>query len=286
MFARFSYTWQLMQASWSVLKRDKTLILFPLFSSIACILVVLSFTTPFFFVDLRSWAHSSRHLTQGERIEMYAYIFAFYFVNYFVITFFNVGIISCACLRMIGEEPTFAGGLRVAFQRIHLIAGWALVSATVGLVLKIIESYNKRIGRIIAEVLGAAWTIVTFLVVPVLVVEKKGPIAAFKESVALLQKTWGTQLIGSFSFGLILFMFLIPGFIVIFFATYLMAAVSIPLGLLLIGLVVAYILALALVQSTLHSIFQAAVYMYTQGVPDETHSFSMQLLRDSMYERQ
>ncbi len=201
-----------------------------------------------------------------------------------MITFFNVGVISSAVVLMAGGEPTFGGGKRAAIQRIHLIAGWALVSATVGLLLKIIESYNKRFGRIVASVLGAAWTIVTFLVVPVLVVENKGSIDALKVSLALLKKTWGTQVIGNFSFGLIFALLFLPGFLAIFFSIFLFATASGVLGLIVLGAAVTYILALALVQSTLHSIFQAAVYMYTQGVTDETHAFPVKLLRGAMYD--
>ena len=285
MFARISYTWEVMQASWSVLKRDKQLVLFPLISSIACLLVLISFLVPAAVIGLHDFKSSSGHFTQQQQILGWAFLFAFYFVNYFVITFFNVGVVSSAITRMAGGEPTFAGGMRAAAQRIHLIIGWALVSATVGLILKMIESSHKQVGRIIAGLFGAAWTIVTFLVVPVLVVENKGPFDALTESVKLLKKTWGTQIIGNFSFGLIFALLMLPAFAAIFIAAYMTAAISATLGLLVIGLAIVYILALALIQSTLHSIFQAAVYMYTQGIPDETRAFPVTLLRDAMYDR-
>jgi hypothetical protein len=285
MFARLSYTWEIMGASWAVLKRDKALVFFPLISSVACLMVIASFAMPLFFVDLHMLKGSLGNLTPQQKIAGWAYLFAFYFVNYFVITFFNVGIVSSAVVLMAGGEPSFSGGIKAALQRVHLIAGWALVSATVGLILKIIESYNKRFGRLIASLLGAAWTIMTFLVVPVLVVENKGPIESLKESLVLLKKTWGTQLVGNFSFGLIFTLLFLPAMMVIFFAVYLMAAVSPVVGFLVLGLAIAYIVGLALVQSTLHSIFQAAVYMYTQGVPDMTHAFPVKLLNEAMYEK-
>jgi hypothetical protein len=283
MFERISYTWSLMGASWSVLKRDKALILFPLFSSIACILVVASFVAPLFFVDLHAFSVPDSHLSQGQKIMGWAYLFAFYFVNYFVITFFNVGIIACAVSRMAGGEPSFTDGLNAAMKRIHLIAGWALVSATVGLILKIIESYNKKIGRIIAGLLGAAWTIVTFLAIPVLVVDNKGPIEAVKESASLLKNTWGVQLVGNFSFGLVFFLLFLPGIAAVIFAFSLMGHSS-TLALMILGTAVTYFIVLALIQSALHSIFQAAVYMHTQGVPDETRAFPVQMLKGAMYQ--
>jgi hypothetical protein len=284
MFTKLSYTWEIMQASWSVLKRDKAMILFPLFSGIACLLVLLSFAAPFILVYLPALKGSLGHLTPQQRLFGWAYLFSFYFANYFVITFFNVGIVACAVVRMAGDEPTLGTGLRAATRRLHLIAGWALVSATVGLILKLIESYSKKFGRIIAGILGAAWSIMTFLVVPVLVVENKGPVDALKESLTLLKKTWGTQLIGNFSFGLIFVLLMLPAFLVIGFSVYLMSAASATLGLTVLGLAIIYILALALIQSALHSIFQAAVYMYTQGMSDVTHAFPVKLLRDAIYD--
>ncbi len=129
-------------------------------------------------------------------------------------------------------------------KRIHLIAGWALVSATVGLILKIIESYNKKIGGIVASLLGAAWTIVTFLAIPVLVVDNKGPIDSLKESASLLKKTWGKQLAGNFSFGLIFFLLFLPGVAAVMFGMSIMHGSS-PLGLMIVGTAVAYFLVLA-----------------------------------------
>lgn len=283
MFAKLTYTWELMLASWAVLKRDKTLILFPLFSCAACMVVIASFIVPVAinFPALKGAVATAGHLTPQQRVIGWAYLFAFYFVSYFVITFFNVGIISCAAWRIAGEETTFAGGMRAAFGRIHLIAGWALVSATVGVILKILSSH-KRVGQIVSGVLGAAWTIATFLVVPVLVVENKGPIGALKESMTLLKKTWGMQLVGNFSFGLLFFLLLIPGLAMAPFSIYLMGTVSSVLGITVLAVGIVYIIALALIQSALHSIFQAALYMYTQGVTDPTGAFPGNLLGGAM----
>jgi hypothetical protein len=283
MFARISYTWELMGSSWAILKKDKALVLFPLFSGISCLVVIASFIIPLFVMDIPA-LHGKATPTQADKFAGYAYLFGFYFVNYFVITFFNVGIVACAASRMAGGEPTFAGGFREAVKRIHLIVQWALVSATVGLILKIIENYNKKIGRFVAGLLGAAWTTITFLVVPVLVVEDKGPIDALKESATLLKKTWGTQLVGNFSFGLIFSLLMLPGLAAGAAGFFLMASTSAFLGLMLIGVAVTYVIGLALIQSALQSIFQAAVYLHTQGVPDATRAFPVKLLRDAMNE--
>ena len=122
--------------------------------------------------------------------------------------FFNTAIIACAINRLQGGEPSVGYGFSVAMSRIHLILGWALLSATVGLALRIIEDRSERVGQFVTGLLGMAWTVMSYLVVPILVVEQKGPFAALKESSVLLKKTWGERLVGNSSFGLIFFLLL------------------------------------------------------------------------------
>ena len=108
--------------------------------------------------------------------------FAFYFSTYFVIIFCNSALISCAMMRFNGQEPSVGDGFRMAMSRLPQIFAWALVSATVGMLLKVIENAHEKVGYYISMLLGAAWSIMTFFVVPVLVVEKTGPFEAVGRS--------------------------------------------------------------------------------------------------------
>jgi hypothetical protein len=189
-------------------------------------------------------------------------LFLFYLANYFVITFFNTAIVSCAMLRMAGGNPTVGDGFREAAARLPQIAGWALLSATVGLILRIVEDRSEKIGRIVAGLLGMAWTVVSFMVVPVLVAERKGPFAALKGSTELLRKTWGEQLVGNFSFGLIFGVLGLPAFGLIIFGLFIGNTVALVLCVVLAAI---YLVALSLIQSALQSIFQAAVYLYAHN---------------------
>jgi hypothetical protein len=252
MFARIAYTWRLMGASVEVLKKDKELLFFPLISSVCCLLVLASFATPIFLT--RAW--------EGAPLGplYYAVMFAFYFCNYFVITFFNAAIVGSAVMRLSGGEPTFGDGLRAALSRLPQILAWAALAATVGLVLRVIEERSKRIGQLVAGLMGAAWSLATFLVVPVLVVEEKGPIDALKKSTSLLRKTWGDQIVSGASFGIIFFLLALPGFGLMFGGFFL----GVKVGLFGLALGVVYVLLLALVHSALQAIFEAAVYLYAE----------------------
>src|SRR6266487_1004413 len=139
---------------------------------------------------------------------------------------------------------------------------WALVSATVGLVLRIIENRSEKVGRFVAGLLGMAWTLVSFLVIPILVVENKGPLKALSESTQLLKKTWGEQLVGNFSFGLIFFLLGIPPVALVVLGFFSGSGAAIGLCVAAAGI---YLIVLALVQSALQAIFQAALYFYARN---------------------
>jgi len=263
MFAKIGYTWDLMKASWDVLKKDKSLLVFPLLSGLSCLIVMASFALPLWLSGTvqASRQNGALHLQAIH----YIVLFAFYFCNYFVITFFNVAMIACALERMAGGEPTIAFGFGAAASKLPAIAGWSLVSATVGMILRLIAERSDFIGSLVAGLLGGAWTLVSYLAVPVMVAEGLGPIAALQESGRLLKKTWGEQLISSFGFGLIFGLLAIPGFALLFGGIAGGVAAhswSLAVGLVLLGIF--YLLALALINSALQVIFQAAVYRYAR----------------------
>lgn len=171
MFERLSTGWAMAKQSFQVLKLDKELLLFPILSGLACVLVLASFATPFLtgMIDL-----PEGDLTTAQQITYSVLGFAFYFVSYFIIIFFNSALVACAIIRLKGGDPTVRDGIGASMARLPQIAGWALVSATVGMILKAIESRSERVGEIVASLLGMAWSITTFFVVPILVVGNWG----------------------------------------------------------------------------------------------------------------
>ncbi len=278
MLDRIGYTWQLMGASWNVLRRDKRLLIFPALSFIACVIVTASFAVPMFATGF--FRPPGPHGGQSSTVLYYGILFLFYICTYSVAFFFNAAIVACAVRSMRGEEATPGDGLRIAASRLHAIIGWAVVSATVGLALRIIEDRSKKVGAIIAGLLGIAWSLMTFLVVPVIVVEGKGPIEAVKVSAGAIKRTWGEQVVGNFSFGLIFFLLAIPGIVGIV-AGVVVASTTAALGFVLIGAAVLYLLALGLVSSALAEIFRAAVYLYAARIATPA-GFAPHLLDNAM----
>jgi hypothetical protein len=275
MFERIATSWELAKSSWHVLRTDKKLIVFPILSGIAATLVTATFVVPFLFQP--QWAgwqmnqQANGGFNGGFQPQWWFYVilFAYYFCNYFVIIFFNSALISCALLRFHGEEPTIGDGLRAATSRLPQILAWAAVSATVGVLLKLVENVHERVGEIVSAILGTVWSVITYFVVPVLVVEKVGPIEAVKRSMSLLKKTWGEALVGHWGVGLIVFLMMIPG-ILLFIIGAMLCMANPAVGLVVLGLAIVYLLIAGAAGSALHGIFLAALYQYAAygEVPD------------------
>lgn len=259
---KFERSWRLMVASWNVLKQERSLVVFPILSSIGVALVIASFWVPLFNTQtLNSLQHHSGH----DTVAAYSLLFLFYFCCYLITIFFNSALIACALDRMDGNDPTLGYGLRAAWERFPQIFGWAFVASTVGFALRMIEERVGFIGRLMVSLLGMAWSVTAFLVVPVLIAEKRGPIQAYKESVNLLKESWGEQIIGNVGFGLVIGLVgILPAMII---GAMLLAAFP-HAKLFIISLGVIYFIALMLIQTTLFSIYQAAVYRYaSDGKP-------------------
>lgn len=273
MFERISNGWQLMKQSWRVLMQDKELMIFPLLSGFSCMLVLASFIFPLFGLGYADILFEDNQLNQDELQNplVYVILFAFYFVNYFVIVFFNSALISCAIIRLTGGNPTIGDGFSAAMKRIPQIAAWALLSASVGVILKVMESRFQRVGAIISAALGTVWTIGTYFVVPILVVEKAGPIEACKRSVAVLKKNWGEAMVSNFGIGMLTFLALIPAFTIVFFGFFLLFSEQMVLGITALVVGVIIILTISLISATLDSIIIASLYLFAaeEIVPEQ-----------------
>lgn len=255
MFDRISRSWTLVKASASVLRSDKELLLFPVISSVATLLVAATFLVP--VIGLR--------LFEGGEIGPLGAVlgFLFYLAQYFVIFFFNTALVGAAMIRLEGGDPTVADGLRIARSKLGVILGYAAIAATVGILLKVLGERAGAVGRIIINLVGMAWTLATFLVVPVLVARDVGPLDAVRESVQLLKRTWGENIAGNLGIGAAFG--LLTGLVVVLAiaATVGAAMLGGAALALTVGVLGALCIALvAVVQAALSGIYSAALYRY------------------------
>ncbi|MCE9544765.1 MAG: DUF6159 family protein [Planctomycetia bacterium] len=220
MFASIGRSWRFAMTSYSILWRNKALLLFPILSTISATMVIASFVSPFLLSGtLRHWAMSLsdkqnlHDLPTEQKVGLAALAFLFYFANYLVIVFFNSALVAGAFQAIAGQPVSLSAALKTAGQRWPQILGWAALSAVIGTLLKSIENGHEKVGQLIAAVLGSGWTVMTYFVIPVIVVEGLGPIAAIKQSLSVLKQHWGTALIGNVSLGLLGFLLTMPLFL-------------------------------------------------------------------------
>ena len=269
MFARISNSWQLVKASWAVLRADRELIVFPIVSFVAATLITITFMIP--LIGLTA-ADTLRGVSRGGADPLlYVGLFLFYLVQYTVVFYCNSALVGAALIRLQGGDPTVGAGFRVANQHLGKILGYALINATVGMILRWL-SERGLLGRIVAAIVGVGWNIATYLVVPVLVVEDIGPIDAIKRSAALLRKTWGEQIVGNVSisvvFGLITFGLFLLGIPILMIVVPLQSA-ALLIAALIVGALV--IIGVSLLGSALNGIYTAALYRFATG--GETGAF-------------
>lgn len=251
---RFRRTLDTAKASWAVLQHDRELAVLPILGALASIAVVLAIGLPIWLstsgIDDGGSAGSEPMLWIGGIIILLAVT---------VITvFFNAAVVSGARERFSGGDPTISSAIKGAFSRLHVIVPWAILALTVGMIIRLIQSSDNIVARILGSLLNMAWGVLTFLVVPILVVEQIGPFQSLSRSGELLRHTWGENLIAQVGFGIIGFVAAIPGIIIIAIgasAGSVGAVIGVTIGFAWIALV-------SVVVSTLTAIFQMALYLY------------------------
>jgi hypothetical protein len=258
---RLSRGWALTKLSFNVIGKDKEILLFPVISGIALIMMAASFFGIYLFAF---------GLDNLDYYLLAAFFIAFYFISAFVVVFFNVALVSCAMLRLNGGDPTFSYGIKMASGRLKFILEWALLSATVGLVLQAISSKSGMLGKIVVGLIGLAWSVATYFVVPVIAFEQVGPIKAIKRSASVLKNSWGEAMISNLGVGLI------------FFGLALLGLIPLVIGFVIGGLLaiivcviitVVYWLCLAVLLSAVQGVLLTALYRYaTTGKVSEYYS--------------
>ena len=264
---RFGNSIALAKASWEVLKADKELMLLPVISIAATVITVATFFIPM--------------LIAGEGGTSFLLLVVMYFILAYITIFFNAALISAAHERLEGGDPTVGSALRGAASRAGRILPWALISAVVSVILKTLEERAGFLGSIVIRMVGMAWSVVTFLVLPIIVIEGMGAIEAVKRSVNLFRSTWGENLGAQVGLGIIGFLAILPGLAVLVLGIGIGGAAGLPL----IGLSVLWMVLVAVVMSALSGIFQTALYHFAVGGEAPSGYFDSQILADAFQKR-
>jgi hypothetical protein len=265
----FSRSWTITKLTFGVINKDRELLWFALLSFVCSTLFAVGMIFPTIIPALLEKGMSE------ETFEVYQYILLFvtYFGLAFIATFFNTSVVYTAKIRFEGGNATFDESLKFAFSKIGLIAQWSLISASVGLLLRLLHNLASNLGKIgeivaniLISLLGMAWSIMTIFVVPVLVYEGLGPIAAIRKSTEVIKKTWGESLIRSIGLGLVQLLVIVLIILLSVALTYALASAFDIIGLLVgVGIGLLLILLTGLVFTVATTIFNTALYVYANN---------------------
>jgi len=262
----FQRSWSVTKLTFSVINKDRELLWFAFLSFIFSAIFSVAMIFPTIVPSLLGENFSKDSLEAYQ----YAILFVTYFGLAFIATFFNVCVVYTTKVRFEGGNATFGESIRFAFSRIGVIVQWSLVSASVGLLLRILHNLASRLGKIgelvaniVIGLLGMAWSILTIFVVPVLVYENVGPFDAIKKSGAVIKRTWGESLIKTVGMGLVqILIFILLILVGVGFTIILTNAFDV-IGLLVgICLTVSLLLLAGLVFSVANTVFNTALYIY------------------------
>jgi hypothetical protein len=279
--SRFARSWQLIQASRQVLAADNALLILPALSGLATV----TLAGGYIWLAVSHGAfdalqHNAQHHDRSIPTPVYAWLFGWYVVQYFVVIFFNTALVGAAIAVLGGGRPTVGAAIRLALSRIGVILGYAVISATVGVVLHAISERLGVIGRLIEGALGLAWTAATFLVIPILAAEGVGPWQAIERSTVLLRKTWGENVIGNAGISLVM------SIIACVIAAFCFAGITLfqhgnqVIGVALLAGSITALLIVVLLGATLSGIYAAAVY-YFAVVGKPPVEFDSELVRSA-----
>lgn len=261
---RLSNSIALAKSSWAVLKTDKELALIPVISFFAT-LAVMALAGGGVYFSLTEKITQPGNTTSMQATPLTYVVGAIgYLAITFVVTYFAAVLVSGAYQRLSGGNPTLGSAFSQASSRLGQIFAWSMLTGTVGLILQAIRSRAGFLGQIIVNLVGMAWEIVTWLAVPVVVVEGTGPINSLKKSAGLFKKTWGENLIAQAGFGLLGLVLMLPAIVIA-----MLVGVAIPVAGLAIAAV--WVAIVSVVLSALNGIFRTALYMY--AATEQTPAF-------------
>ena len=293
---RWATSKSLARSAWHALTLDKELIWLPLLSIISS----LGLCTVFIGVLIGSGQLQMGDFTTGESASTDVSIFGplsvfiytvFYLSMTFVANFFAAALVAGFLERFRGGNPTVGSALKAAHVHAGAIFAFSLLSATIGLVLRAIEERVPLFGKVVTWVLGAAWAIASMFALPVIVATDKnvGPIKATKQSVGIITKTWGENVILSVGLGLVSVVTILAYFALSVGAWFVLAAFATASGILSIGfipvaiffaVVVLGFAVLCIIFNTLSAVIKTAIFHYaTTG--ESPAAFEKQLLQQS-----
>jgi hypothetical protein len=261
---RFRASKMLFTQSLNLLKKDKEIVLFPIVASIASFILLVLFGLGTWLLGVYEIV-MDREVIINDTALFYSALFIFYVCSFFFLTYFRVGLTAVVYERINGGDIDFKEGISRASKISGKIFVWSLLSATVGIVLRIISDRSKLLGKLVASLLGAAWGIVTFFIAPTLLLDNVSVWQSVKNSGNVFKKTWGETIILNVSLGFVMFLFILATLAFYGLLTFLVLTSGAMAWLfVIIPLFFLTLIILSIISSCLSEIFKVALYSYAR----------------------
>lgn len=250
--------WALATQSWAILRADRALALFPIVSGVAIFFAAVLIVGP----GVALFATETSKPAGVVLCVIGGYVLTFIGI------YCNTALAAAATKALDGQHASLGDGFAAVRSRRGVIAQWALVQLTVGLLLQLIQGLlsESAVGRLLATIFtslaGAAWAIATFFVLPILALEGVGPKDALKRSAHLIRERWGEGLVGSGSIGGLVVLFAVLPAIGLGVLGAVVMSSAVAGGVALIALAVVLFVTAMIVGSTLTVIFRVALFRF------------------------
>lgn len=280
---RLRASWLLFKESWHFLSLDREMLwVSPITIVLNLFLLGIVFGAVVVALALSGTAFDDSNLPSGIA---YLVLFVCYVACAFSLALGQAAIAHTVYTRLHGGDASLGQSLRMAFSHAGSLLVWSCITSTVGVVLHAISERSKILGMIIAAILGTAWGILTYFVVPAMVIDKKSAFGSIPRSAAVFKATWGETLVSNFSLGAVFFLahvLVLLSFVGLTVVT--LSYRSMPLFILLSVLVVLWVILASIVHSTLNAVLRTLLYIYaTESVVPQ--NFNSELLAAMLQKR-
>ena len=277
---RIRASWLLFKESWRLLAADKELLLIPVAALVLnlCLLGIVIGST------VLLTQNSENPLFTGDTLHTldYVVLFMVYVVGAFTLALSQAAITHTVYTRLHNGNARLGESISVALSHAGTLFVWALITSTVGVILRMIAERSQLIGKIVAALMGAAWAIATFFVIPAIVIDKKGAVESIPFSITTFKRTWGETIVSNITLGLF------------FFLAYMLAIISV-VGMIILGVYVenliiiltaliigvAWLVMASLAQAALEGVIKTVLYIYATDATTPTN-FNRELLEAMM----
>jgi Family of unknown function (DUF6159) len=252
----------LTKKSWAVIKENRYLLAFPVIGFLASLIPLAIF-----------WVPAGLLWLNDQTAAGIALAILGIFANQIVLSISSGGLVAAADVELSGGDSSIGHGISRSFARLIPLIGWALIATVVNIIVGLIRGNNQNgaasaLRNIAASGVLAMWSLITFFVLPFIMLDGQGPIGAIKKSFALFKEKWGTQIFGGVRIGGVVGLFtILPGILLVvlgFFATTMDNSALLAGGVFLIVLGILLFMVGALLLSTMRGIFSVVLFRFAK----------------------